>query len=66
MGRAAVLPPLTLGKDQNIVYVSDQSSPASTTLKRYDAVTKTTTNTITLKGKNLSSPQISSDGMTTM
>src|SRR5258706_776657 len=61
-GRAAVLPSLTLGKDQNIVYVSDQSSRASTSLKRYDAATQTTTNIITLKGKNLSSTQISSDG----
>ncbi len=61
-GRAAVLPSLTLGKDQNIVYVSDQSSPASTTLKRYDVVTQTTTTILTLKGKNVSSTQISSDG----
>lgn len=61
-GRAAMLPSLTLGKDQNIVYASDHSSPASTTLKRYDVATQTTTKIITLKGKNLSSTQISSNG----
>jgi eukaryotic-like serine/threonine-protein kinase len=61
-GRAAILPPLTLGKDQNIVYVSFQGSPVSSTLKRYDAVSKTTKNIITLKNKNLSFTQISGNG----
>src|SRR5712691_7162858 len=64
-GRAAVLPPLILGKDQNIVYFSDQfnsGTPLSGTLKRYDVATKSKTNILTLTNKNFYSAQVSADG----
>lgn len=65
-GRAAVLPPLKLGNHQNMVYVSEQFSssgmPLGSTLKRYDAVTKSTTTILTLGGQTIQTAQISADG----
>lgn len=61
-GRAAVLPSLTLGQDQNIVYDSVKTSPASSVLKRYDATTKGTTKILTLTGGNVTWAQISANG----
>lgn len=61
-GRAAVLPPLTLGKDQNIVYDSVKTNPASSVLKRYDVTTKSTTKILTLNGGNITWTQISANG----
>src|SRR5450759_124829 len=43
-GRAAVLPHLSLGSHQNVVYTyntfNNNGNPLSSTLKRYDVVTK--------------------------
>ncbi len=61
-GRAAVLPPLTLGKDQNVVYVSNTYSSTSSALKRYDMQTKHTTTIVTLAHRNIVFSQVSADG----
>lgn len=65
-GRAAVLPALTLGTHQTLVYVLNQSDnrgqPISGTLKRYDTVTRATTTILTLTGKNIHSEQVSANG----
>lgn len=59
--RAAVMRPLVLGKDQNIVYSS--SGTQGTMFKRYDIQTKITTPIVTLpNGTGSSYTQISADG----
>ncbi|GAC1348532.1 MAG: hypothetical protein NVSMB27_16640 [Ktedonobacteraceae bacterium] len=66
MGRAAVLPALTVGTHQTLVYTSNQydsrGMPLSSALKRYDTVTKSTTNILTLTGKPIHDAQVSADG----
>ncbi|MFL5653925.1 MAG: hypothetical protein ACJ8CB_07085, partial [Ktedonobacteraceae bacterium] len=58
-GRAAVLPSLTLGTHQNIVYVSNKFSssflPLSGTLKRYDVTTRSKTTIVSLANQNIAS-----------
>ena len=65
-GRAAVLPSLTLGTHQNIVYVSNKFSssflPLSGTLKRYDVTTRSKTTIVSLANQNIASAQVSADG----
>jgi len=65
-GRAAVLPPLTLGSHQNIVYTSNtfnnNGQPLTGALKRYDVVTKATTNIKTMSQKSIFGVQISANG----
>jgi len=65
-GRAAVLPHLTLGSHRNVVYTystfGKNSNPPSSTLKRYDVVTKTKTVIYSVQQKYISAVQISADG----
>ena len=61
-GRAAVLPPLTLGKDQNVVYDTNNYGSPSSALKRYDTLTRKTTTILTLTHKNIVFAQVSADG----
>src|SRR5579872_3178415 len=61
-GRAAVLPPLTLGKDQNVVYDSNNYASPSSALKRYDTFTKNSTTILTLAHRNIDFAQVSADG----
>jgi eukaryotic-like serine/threonine-protein kinase len=61
-GRAAVLPPFTPGKDQNVVYVSNTYTSLASALKRYDTLTKKTTTILTLANKNIVFSQVSADG----
>lgn len=61
-GRAAVLPPLTLGRDQNVVYVSNTYTSLASALKRYDMLTGKTTTILTLAHKNIVFSQVSADG----
>jgi hypothetical protein len=61
-GRAAVLPPLPLGKDQNVVFVSNTYTSLASALKRYDSLTKKTTTILTLAHKNIVFSQVSADG----
>ena len=61
-GRAAVLPSLTLGKDQNVVYVSNTYSSTASALKRYDVQTKHTATFLTLPHRNIVFSQVSADG----
>ncbi len=61
-GRAAVLPHLTSGKDQNIVYNSNSYVSLSSALKRYDTNTQKTTTILTLAHKNIVFSQVSADG----
>src|SRR5690348_11473881 len=58
--RAAVIAPLTLGSDQNIVYVYNTS--ASGILKRYDMTTGQKTTIVSLSKVVISDAQVSSDG----
>lgn len=65
-GRAAVLPVLTLGTHQTLVYtfnqIDNRDQPVSGSLKRYDTVTRSTTTILNLTGKNIHSQQISANG----
>ena len=65
-GRAAVLPPLALGKHQNLVYQFTQAATngaiVASTLKRYDVTTRQTTTVLLQSGRELLSSQISADG----
>lgn len=61
-GRAAVLPPLTLGKNQNVVFVSNTYTSLASALKRYDTLTKKITTILTLAHKNIIFAQVSADG----
>lgn len=65
-GRAAVLPHLSLGTHQNVVYTystfNNNGSPLSSTLKRYDVVTKTKTVIYAVQQKFIAGIQISADG----
>ena len=65
-GRAAVLPSLTLGTHQNIVFVSNKVNssflPLSGTLKRYDVTTRSKTTIVSLANQNIASAQVSADG----
>lgn len=62
--RAASLPPLTLGRDQNVVYIVNEGSPTPTfgTLKRYDVVTGAKVEIIKMAGTSISEAQVSDDG----
>src|SRR5579859_6810771 len=55
--RAASLPPMQLGHDQNIVYIVNEGSPTPTfgTLKRYDVVTGAKVEIIKMPGTSISS-----------
>ncbi len=61
-GRAAVLPSLTLGKNQNVVYDSNNYASPSSALKRYDTLTKNATTILTLAHRNIDFAQVSADG----
>src|SRR5436309_2381461 len=65
-GRAAVLPSLTLGTHQNIVFVSNKDSssflPLSGTLKRYDVTTGSKTPIVSLANQTLAILPDSADG----
>ena len=61
-GRAAVLPHLTSGKNQNIVYNSNSYVSLSSALKRYDTNTQETTTILTLAHKNIVFSQVLADG----
>jgi eukaryotic-like serine/threonine-protein kinase len=65
-GRAAVLPHLSLGSHQNVVYTyntfNNKGNPLSSTLKRYDVVTKTKTVIYAVQQKFIAGVQISADG----
>ena len=65
-GRAAIMPPLQLGKDQNIVYLTSAANGGASggggelmALNRYDVQTGTTT---TIKNLTAKTAQISQDG----
>lgn len=64
-GRAAVLPPLTLGKHQTLIYHLSQYATSgevvASTLKRYDTTKKQTTTIFTQSGRDLVAPQVSAD-----
>jgi len=63
--RAAVIEPLVLGKDQNVVYVDNEVTsniPTSATLKRYDVTTHQTTTIINVANIAISNAQVSADG----
>src|SRR5579883_1220602 len=64
-GRAAVLAPLALGSDQNIVYIVNQGpadAPTLATLKRYDVTTGSKTEILNLPRTEISEAQVSTDG----
>ena len=65
-GRAAFLPPLTLGRHQSLVYSVSQYSTSgvvvAATLMRYDVTTKQTTKILLQSGREIVSPQVSADG----
>lgn len=62
--RAASLPALTLGHDQNVVYIVNEGSPTPTfgTLKRYDVATGAKVEIIKMAGTSISEAQVSADG----
>ena len=63
--RAAVMPPLTLGSHQNIVYLLGEGAintfPTST-LKRYDVTTGSTTEIVKMPHVRITEAQVSADG----
>jgi hypothetical protein len=62
--RAAVIAPLALGKDANIVYLVAEfngSTPTST-LKRFDVTTGAKTEILKMPGVTFEYPQVSADG----
>ncbi len=63
--RAASLPSLKVGPQQNIVYIVNEGSPTPTfgTLKRYDVVTGSKVEIIKMPGTSISEAQISADGL---
>ncbi len=64
-GRAAVMPPMTLGGHQNIVYIVDErqgNTPTFGTLKRYDVTTGSKTEIIKIAKVSIYDAQISTDG----
>ena len=62
--RAASMPPVTPGHDQNIVYIVNEGSPTPTfgTLKRYDVVTGNKVEIIKMPGTSISEAQVSANG----
>src|SRR5207244_4440057 len=64
--RAAVMRPLVLGKDQNIVYIDNEAQNNGRdigTIKRYDVMTKSTTEIVRLNTPaSISEAQVSADG----
>jgi eukaryotic-like serine/threonine-protein kinase len=64
--RAAVIAPLALGKDANIVYLVTEynasSSTSASTLKRFDVTTGAKTEILKVPGVTFGSPQLSADG----
>ncbi len=62
--RAASMPAMQLGHDQNIVYIVNEGSPTPTfgTLKRDDVVTGAKVEIIKMAGTSITSAQVSSDG----
>jgi Peptidase family M23 len=65
--RAAVMRPLALGQNQNIVYIDNEAQtngPDIGTIKRYDVTTKITTEIVKLHppGSVISEAQVSADG----
>jgi len=68
--RAAVMPPVTLGTHQNIVYSVDEyrgneggvKRPSFGTLKRYDVATGQKTEIVKMPGVEISDAQVSADG----
>src|ERR687883_238293 len=64
--RAAVLRPLRLGGDQNIVYVYNEVPPTTSTafphLRRYDVVTGHKTELPVKEGLSIEQAQVSADG----
>ncbi len=69
-GRVAVMPPMTLGGHQNIVYIVDErqgkpypgNTPTFGTLKRYDVTTGSKTEIIKIAKVSIEDAQISTDG----
>lgn len=65
-GRAAVMASMSLGLDQNVVYVSNQpamnGSPASSQLRRYDVTTGQTTTIYSTTTNQIQQAQVSADG----
>src|SRR5579859_6514404 len=63
--RAAVMPPVTLGSDQNIVYVTYQGGITTTPpsmLERYDVTTQSTTQIASMPNTRINEAQLSPDG----
>jgi eukaryotic-like serine/threonine-protein kinase len=64
-GRVAMMPPMTLGGHQNIVYIVDErqgNTPTFGTLKRYDVTTGSKTEIIKIAKVSIYDAQISTDG----
>lgn len=60
--RAAIMPAMSLGKDQSIVYIANAVGGTSASLKRVDVQTKVITTILSQPTKTIESAQISSDG----
>lgn len=64
--RAAVMPPVTLGSHQNIVYVTYQGGITTTPpfmLERYDVTTGSTTQIASMPNTRINEAQLSPDGL---